>query len=129
MNNRVKFIFGQSFMEQWYACGLTKENRQELIDDISYYLRNAPDNNHGKKFPGAIIEGTGGAIKYRFTPNDYQKGKSGSFRIIYFVYDTSINHLFFLMVYPKNKKATLSKREKHLIKKFIENQKHNRKEK
>lgn len=129
MNNKVKFIFGQSFMEQWYACGLTKENRQELVDDILYYLRNAPDNNHGKKFPGAIIEGTGGAIKYRFTPEDYQKGKSGSFRTIYFVYDASINHLFFLTVYPKNKKATLSKREKNLIRKFIENTKHQRKEK
>lgn len=62
MNNKVKFIFGQAFMEQWYACGLTKENRRELVDDILYYLRNAPDNSHGKRFPGAIIEGTGGAI-------------------------------------------------------------------
>lgn len=128
MNTTIKFIFGQAFMNQWYKCGLTKENRQELINNISSYLQNAPDNNHGKKFPGAIIEGTGGAIKYRFTPNDYQKGKSGSFRIIYFVYDPSINHLFFLNVYPKNKKANLSKREKHLIKKFIETIKRDRKE-
>lgn len=129
MNNKIKFVFGHTFMEQWYACGLSKKDRQELIDDISYYLRNAPDNNYGKKFPGAIIEGTGGAIKYRFTPENYQKGKSGSFRTIYFVYDASINHLFFLTIYPKSKKASLSKREKNLIKKFIETIKRDRKEK
>ncbi|MCI1974506.1 MAG: type II toxin-antitoxin system RelE/ParE family toxin [Limosilactobacillus sp.] len=129
MNTKVKFVFSRAFMEEWFSCGLTKENRQELIDNISYYLSNAPDNNHGKKFPGEIIEGTGGAIKYRFTPEDYHKGKSGSFRTIYFVYDVSINHLFFLTVYPKNRKASLSKREKHAIKKFIENSKRKRKEK
>lgn len=56
----------------------TDENRQELIDDISYYLRNAPD--------------------------DYKKSKSGGFRTIYFVYDTSINYyLFFSSFYPKSK--------------------------
>lgn len=115
----VKFIFGKNFMEQWFACGLGLDERQELIDNVLLYLTNAPDNNYGKKFPGAIIEGTGGAIKYRFTPENYQKGKSGSFRVIYFVYNPQEYHLFFLNVYPKNKKATLSTKEKNQIKKFI----------
>src|SRR5699024_3570825 len=129
MCNKVKFVFGQSFMEQWYAFGLTIENRQESINDITYCLRNAPDNNYVKKFSGSTIEGTGVDIKYLFTPDNYQKGKSGNFQTIYFVYDASINHLFYLTVYPKMKKATLSRREKHLIKKFIEAIKRDRKEK
>ncbi|MCQ2570015.1 MAG: type II toxin-antitoxin system RelE/ParE family toxin [Limosilactobacillus sp.] len=90
------------------------------MKQINEYLKFAPDNNFGRKFPGNIIEETGGAIKYRFRPSDGQKGKSGSFRIIYFVYNGDKQELVFLNLYAKKDKANLTKREKSVIRQLIE---------
>ena len=83
MSYEVNFLFSKPFMKKWFKCGLSLDEREELKNEILQYLSNSPINTYGKKFPGVIVEGTGGAFKYRFTPKNYHKGKSGSFRTIY----------------------------------------------
>ncbi len=119
MSYEVNFLFSKPFMKKWFKCGLSLDEREELKNEILQYLSNSPINTYGKKFPGVVVEGTGGAFKYRFTPKNYHKGKSGSFRTIYFIYNANKQNLFFLEIYPKNKKSTLSVKEKKSIKNFI----------
>lgn len=119
MSYEVNFLFSKPFMKKWFKCGLSLDEREELKNEILQYLSNSPINTYGKKFPGVIVEGTGGAFKYRFTPKNYHKGKSGSFRTIHFIYNANKQNLFFLEIYPKNKKSTLSVKEKKSIKNFI----------
>lgn len=115
----MKFIFSDPFMKAWYKSGLTIADRNDLQNDFLSYVLNAPDNRQGKKFPGEIIQNTGGAIKWRFASEKSDKGKSGSYRIIYFVFEEETQTAFFLDVYGKNEKASLSNEEKHAIKIFI----------
>ena len=75
-----------------------------------------PDNNYGKRFPGSIIQGTGGAYKYRYSDPDSSQGKSGSYRTIYFV--AQANQLWFLEIYKKNQKESLSNQEKSDLREF-----------
>lgn len=71
----------------------------------------------GTTFLGSVIRQTGGAIKWRFSSEESPKGKSGSNRVIYFVYANRT--YFFLDIYAKGNKETLSDSEKKEIKKFI----------
>lgn len=105
-------------MKQWYACNLDLHDRDELEQEITAFLANLPSNNHGRKFPGAIIKDTGGAIKYRFTPQKINKGKSGSYRTIYFTVDKNLKYFLFVSVYPKNKQESLDDKQKKILKKF-----------
>lgn len=68
MNLNIKFLYAKTFMKQWYACNLNLQDRDNLEQEIISFLAKLPSNNHGRKFSGAIIKDTGGAIKYRFTP-------------------------------------------------------------
>ncbi len=66
---------------------------------------------------GDMIQKTGGAIKLRFNPKSSKKGKSGSYRIIYFIAMEAI--YAFLDVYPKSEKESLTDKDKKEIKQFI----------
>lgn len=66
---------------------------------------------------GDMIQKTGGAIKLRFSPESSKKGKSGSYRIIYFI--ALGNMCAFLDVYPKSEKESLTDKDKKEIKQFI----------
>lgn len=118
MNLNVKFLYAKSFMKQWQACNLDLKDRDKLEQEICSFLAKMPSNNHGRKFPGAIIKDTGGAIKYRFTPQKTNKGKSGSYRTIYFTVDKQFKYFMFVNVYPKSKQESLSDKEKKMLKKF-----------
>lgn len=118
MNLNVKFLYTKAFMQSWHACGLSIEDRDELEDEIISFLTNLPANNHGRKFPGAIIQDTGGAIKYRFAPKRSNEGKSGSYRTIYFTTDKHFKYFMFVDVYSKNKQESLSNKQKNELKKF-----------
>ena len=65
---------------------------------------------------GDLVSGTGGARKIRVALQG--RGKSGGARVIYYFRD-SRNAIFFLSLYPKNKKSDLTPKEKEAIKEQI----------
>ncbi|WP_415576443.1 type II toxin-antitoxin system RelE/ParE family toxin, partial [Lactobacillus bombicola] len=71
-------------------------------------------NNYGKKLPGSILEGTGGAYKFRFASKKDNQGKSGSYRTIYVAITN--DNLYFLAIYAKSEKSNLSKAERNALK-------------
>lgn len=85
---------------------------------LSDYFREPPVRNFGRSFPGDLIEGIGGAIKYRY-PYALEwsdEGKSGSYRVIYLV--IARGTVYFVNVYGKHTQASLSNREKNAIRKL-----------
>lgn len=63
-----------------------------------------------------MISGTGGLRKIRLAATS--KGKSGSFRVLY--YDDSTNGFIFLIwIYQKNEQDNISAEEKKLFKQII----------
>ena len=115
----MRFIYPEPFMKKWNKEGLSLTDRKDLQNDFLDYVLKAPTNSYGNKFPGDIIQGTGGAIKWRFAPKKSNKGKSGSYRTIYFVFEEKQQCAFFLTVYGKNEKSSLTDTEKNEIKSFI----------
>ena len=82
--------------------------RDEWLQLISYVAAN-PEK-------GAIISNTGGVRKLRFAMDG--KGKSGSYRIIYYFY-TDDFPIYMFEIYTKNQKANISNAEKNELKKII----------
>lgn len=121
MEQDINFMYTKVFMKHWNESDLDLKDRTELENEIINFVKELPINNHGRNFPGAIIQDTGGAIKYRFTPSKTNKGKSGSFRTIYFTFDDHARVFLFFDVYPKSKKESLTKRQKNMLKKFSKN--------
>ncbi len=60
---------------------------------------------------GAVITGTGGLRKMRFSTESENQGKSSSYRIIYLDIQTS-SHTILLLIYAKNQQATLNQIKK-----------------
>jgi mRNA-degrading endonuclease RelE of RelBE toxin-antitoxin system len=65
---------------------------------------------------GDVVSGAGGARKIRVALQG--RGKRGGARVIYY-YRDSRNAIFFLALYPKNKKSDLTPKEKEAIKEQI----------
>ncbi|MBS6831200.1 MAG: type II toxin-antitoxin system RelE/ParE family toxin [Desulfovibrio sp.] len=84
---------------------LTEDERNDLI----LFLAEHPE-------AGDIIEQTGGVRKVRWARRG--GGKSGGYRVIYYYYAESIP-VFALMIYPKNRKDTLTMGEKNGLKRFV----------
>lgn len=66
----------------------------------------------------AVVPGTGGLRKVRFTPESWGTGKSGAARICY-VYFEDLSQVFLLLAYSKGHRETLTAKEKQIIKKLI----------
>lgn len=111
----LTFIYPPSFDREWKKCGLTLQDKDEMESLLSNF--NQQENYVGKPHLGNMIQKTGGAIKLRFSPESSRKGKSGAYRIIYFI--AIENTYAFLDVYPKNIKDSLSDKDKMEIKQFI----------
>lgn len=58
----MRFIYPEPFMKQWSKEGLSLEDREDLQNDFLDYVLKAPTNSYGNRFPGDIIQGTGGAM-------------------------------------------------------------------
>lgn len=65
---------------------------------------------------GRVIPESGGIRKARWAKEG--KGKSGSFRVIYYLHSENFP-LFLLTVYAKNQKANLTKAERNEFKKLV----------
>lgn len=82
----------------------TDDERKDLIDYIS-----------ANPFSGDEIPGTGGIRKLRFRAKG--QGKRGGARLIYFAFD-SINPIYLITCYPKDKKINLTPDEKKQVAAF-----------
>lgn len=111
----LTFLYPPAFDKAWRKCGLTSSDKEEMESLLSHF--NQQENYIGKPYLGDTIQKTGGAIKLRFSPESSQKGKSGSYRIIYFI--ALENTYAFLDVYPKSAKESLTDKDKKEIKQFI----------
>ena len=87
---------------------------ENLTDDeyaaLQTFLSNAPD-------AGAVIRGTGGLRKIRWLSKG--KGKSGGIRAIYY-WRTAANRIYFLTLYNKSVKDTLTASERAAWRKVVE---------
>lgn len=111
----LTFLYPPSFDKEWKKCGLTVSDKEEMESLLSNF--NQQENHIGKPYLGDMIQKTGGAIKLRFSPESSKKGKSGSYRIIYFI---ALENMYaFLDVYPKSEKESLTDKDKKEIKQFI----------
>ncbi|MFT8402017.1 MAG: type II toxin-antitoxin system RelE/ParE family toxin [Lentilactobacillus diolivorans] len=90
---------------------------------MTEYYQNAPINSRTNGFPGNLIPGTGGAIKLRFEQEDSNRGKSGSYRIIYITLVQ--RNIYFLTAYAKKDQANLTNAQKQRIKKTIQHLRQN----
>ena len=89
-----EFVWTSAFLRGWERCGF-------VIDDLAVLEQALPEDPKA----GRVIQGTGGARKFRFAFEG--RGKSGSARIIY-------------VDYTKAEKSGLTDAEKNAIKKMIE---------
>ena len=111
----LTFLYPPAFDKEWKKCGLTQSDKEEMESLLSHF--NQQENHIGRPYLGDTIQKTGVAIKLRFSPESSNKGKSGSYRIIYFI---ALEYTYaFLDIYPKNEKDTLTDQDKREIKQFI----------
>lgn len=87
--------------------------RVELLNDEGFQqLQEYLLENYSN---GDIISKTGGCRKIRW--NRQGMGKQGGVRVIYYVIASS-GRLYFLLMYPKNKKDDLTESEKMILNKL-----------
>ncbi|MGF2384907.1 type II toxin-antitoxin system RelE/ParE family toxin [Lentilactobacillus otakiensis] len=118
------FVFPKSFNRKWRKLGFGYDDKENLKRLISEYVRHAVEDERSFKFPGDLVSGTGGAIKMRFDSERSDQGKSGSYRIIYFVMVE--NEIRFLKIYAKKDEANSSDEDRNLIHKYIKNMRRER---
>lgn len=85
---------------------LSDSEREDLITYLSEY-----------PCAGVIMEGSGGIRKLRWARSG--RGKSGGIRVVYYFYDETMP-LYLLAAFGKNEKASLSKKERNLLAKVVE---------
>lgn len=108
----MKRLFVQTKIFSDELDSLIAENKLLLADyeEIERLLLEDPEL-------GKLIEGTGGLRKIRLKSST--KGKSGGFRICYFDFPAG-ERLYFIIIYGKNEQENVSKEDKAIFKKLIE---------
>ncbi len=100
----------------------TKLLPRYLTDDeyrgLQLYLAQDPE-------AGAVIRGTGGFRKVRWTDARRGQGKRGGLRIIYYLSADEMQ-IWFLTLYGKNDAADLTAEERRLLKAALEEEKNQR---
>lgn len=95
-------------MSEWARLGLDDDALRELETLILH----DPD-------AGAVMAGTGGLRKLRFSPSRWRRGKRGALRIGY-THDRDLEKVFVIAAYAKNEKANLTPRERSEIKRLLD---------
>ena len=101
-----KYLAG--FTREWDRLGLGDEDLREL--ELSILAE--PD-------AGAVMAGTGGLRKLRFSPSRWRRGKSGALRIGY-AHDARLEKVLVLAVYAKGDKSNLTPAERREIKRLLD---------
>jgi hypothetical protein len=104
---RLSFVQPAGFVSEWKHFRLSDEDAQALERQL--------DANPAA---GAVLSGTGGARKIRFSPPSRRSGKSGAYRIVY-AYKPERGTLWLLSIFAKADQANLTAREKAVVKKLI----------
>jgi mRNA-degrading endonuclease RelE of RelBE toxin-antitoxin system len=107
--SEYQFVIPGPFQQQ--LADYAKKYRH-LFEDFKNFLK---DFDHRL---GRTISQCGGAQKIRMRSTDKQKGKSGSFRIIYFL--QMQRQLTFLDIYDKGFQTDLTMQEKKKIRELIQ---------
>lgn len=102
------FVYVENFDQKWKQQGLGAAEQREL----ELQLLMDPSQ-------GAVIAGTGGLRKMRFSPESDNQGKSGAYRIIYLDIQASF-HTILLLIYAKNQQETLKPDQKKILKQFVD---------
>lgn len=110
----LEFVYTKAFKSLWESYGLTQEDRKRFEEEVIKYEK---QNTNPNNTLGDLIQGTGGAFKYRLDSPDENIGKSGGYRIIYCKYGRRVYGM--LLIYKKSDKATLTQKEKSMIKDSI----------
>jgi len=110
-------IAGKDYRTFKYLSGFVAEwNRLGLIDDdlreLETLILTNPD-------AGAVMAGTGGLRKIRFSPGRWHRGKRGALRVGY-SHDAKLEKVLVIAVYAKNDKAILTPAERKEIKRVLE---------
>jgi hypothetical protein len=100
-----KYLAG--FVREWLRLGLD----DEALCELETLILHNPD-------AGAVMAGTGGLRKLRFSPSRWRRGKSGSLRIGY-THDRKLEKVLVIAVYAKNDKANLTPNERRQIKRLL----------
>ena len=100
-----KFVVIPSFMVKWRNMGLTDEDMRRLEMEL---LENPKI--------GAVMKGTGGVRKMRFSFE--HTGKSGAARVIYIDFEV-YEQIFLLDAYAKDKKENLTQGERNDIRQAV----------
>lgn len=103
----LSFIETDVFRVAWKRCGLHDRDLFELQVAIMA-------NPKGS----AVMKGTGGLRKMRFSPHGAPRGKSGSHRVCY-VYYEEFGIVVLHTAYPKSKRDNLSMAARNTIRKLI----------
>ena len=99
------FIELPTFRNKWEKLGLTDDDYRRLQDE----LLSDPKI-------GAVMQGTGGVRKMRFSFNDI--GKRGAARVIYVDFEV-YEKIYLITAYTKNEKNNLSKEERNTLKQIV----------
>lgn len=84
---------------------------RSIANDLNTYLKAFDDDT----LPGeAIPEFSNRIFKDRIRNSDIQKGKSGGYRIVYYV-DHTAKEVYFLCLYSKNQQENIQTNEIHLL--------------
>lgn len=71
---------------------------------------------------GVVVPGSGGIRKVRLTNSDAKRGKSGGYRLLYYLEDHKSQTLFLLFVYSKSDRVNVSQQElKQLLAELSQN--------
>lgn len=101
-----EFIALPSFLVKWFRIGFTEDDMIRLEKELVANPK-----------VGAVLRGTGGARKMRFSfPN---RGKSGSARVIYVDFEVS-QRLYFVDVFAKSEQENITAEERNELKTLVE---------
>jgi hypothetical protein len=103
----LTFIETEIFRSAWQRCRLSDDDLSEL----QKHMLAQPD-------AGAIIRGTGGLRKLRFSPSRMKQGKSGAFRTLYCFFE-EYGVVLLVTIYSKTRQDDISATEKKAMRKMI----------
>ena len=115
------FLYTDVFNKLWKDYGLTQDDKKRFEKEVREYEEQTTDPNN---ILGDLIQGTGGAIKYRIDSSSENVGKSGGYRIIYCKYGRRVYAM--LLIYKKSDKESLTDKEKSIIKSRVKDLKKNK---
>ena len=103
---RYRFI-----LTKWFDRGVhhLRRNNPQLTQDLENFLEHFDAEAH------PVIVGTGGARKARMKRSG--RGKSGSYRVIYYLYVA--NTVWLITIYDKVRQEELTAAEKSRIRYFV----------